>query len=89
MAKINALKSGLLASQSKLSSTRLAQEVGDRTTLDLLDATNEETLVKNNLLQAKIDYLLNQLNLFALIGQLDEQSLESINNQLEIPVSTQ
>ena len=89
MAKINALKSGLLASQSKLSSTRLAQEVGDRTTLDLLDATNEETLVKNNLLQAKIDYLLNQLNLFALIGQLDEQSLESINNQLEIPVSKQ
>jgi len=87
MAKINALKSGLLASQSKLSSTRLAQEVGDRTTLDLLDATNEETLVKNNLLQAKIDYLLNQLNLFALIGQLDEQSLESINNQLEIPAS--
>jgi len=66
---------------------RLAQEVGDRTTLDLLDATNEETLVKNNLLQAKIDYLLNQLNLFALIGQLDEQSLESINNQLEIPAS--
>jgi outer membrane protein len=61
--------------------------VGDRTTLDLLDATNEETLVKNNLLQAKIDYLLNQLNLFALIGQLDEQSLESINNQLEIPAS--
>jgi outer membrane protein TolC len=53
----------------------------------LLDATNEETLVKNNLLQAKIDYLLNQLNLFALIGQLDEQSLESINNQLEIPAS--
>ena len=83
MAKIDALRLGLFAAESKLSSTQLAQEVGDRTTLDLLGATNEEMLAKSNLLQAKIDYLLNQLNMFALVGQLDLETLTSINEQLK------
>jgi outer membrane protein len=83
MAKVDALRLGLFAAESKLSSTQLAQEVGDRTTLDLLGATNEEMLAKSNLLQAKIDYLLNQLNMFALVGQLDLETLTSINEQLK------
>ena len=34
--------------------------------------------------QAKIDYLINQLNLFSLVGELDIDKLSLINSQLEM-----
>lgn len=82
--RIDALSAALLATNAKLDATKLAQEVGDRTTLDLINAQNTKTLTEINLLQAKIDYLMNQLNLFALVGELDMDKLRSINAQLEM-----
>ena len=35
-------------------------------------------------MQAKIDYLINQLNLYALAGELDVEKLSLINSQLEM-----
>ena len=82
--RIKALTAGLTASNSKLEATKLAQEVGDRTTLDLVNAVNAKKLVEINLMQAKIDYLINQLNLYALAGELDVEKLSLINSQLEM-----
>lgn len=84
LSRISALSSSLIATNSKLEATKLAQEVGDRTTLDLINATNAKTLAEMNLLQAKIDYLINQLNLYALVGELDTEKLIQINAQLEM-----
>jgi outer membrane protein len=83
LSRINALTANLVATNLKLESTKLAVEIGDRTTLDLINATNAKTLSEINLLQAKIDYLMNQLNLYALTGELDIDKLILINSQIE------
>jgi outer membrane protein len=56
--------------------------VGDRTTLDLLNADNERTAAALALLQGRIDSLQQSLRLQALLGRLDEGSLAQVNAAL-------
>ena len=82
-ARIHALAESLKATRARLDATRLGRQVGDRTTLDLLNAENDASSSELALLQARVDVLLNQLRLHALAGDLDESRLLPVNAQLQ------
>lgn len=82
-ARIAALEQALTASQARLEATRLGRQVGDRTTLDLLNAENDATAAELALLQGRIDLLLSHLRLQALAGELDEPDLQALNARLQ------
>ena len=63
-----AVRSALTETQDRF---RLRQ-VGDRTTLDLLNAENDAASAELTLLQARIERLMNRLRLAALAGRLEE-----------------
>ena len=83
--RINALSQALASSGSRLDATRLGRQVGDRTTLDLLNAENDAASAELTLLQARIELLMNRLRLAALAGRLDERWLQSVNASLQAP----
>ncbi len=82
-ARISALAESLKATRSRLDATRLGRQVGDRTTLELLNAENDASASELAWLQARVDVLLSQLRLEALAGQLDESRLAPVNAQLQ------
>lgn len=82
-ARLLALEEALTAQQARLDATRLGRQLGDRTTLDLLNAENDASAAELALLQARIDTLQNRLRLDALVGQLDTQRLQAVNNALQ------
>lgn len=75
-ARLQALKAAASASKARLDATRLGVEIGDRTTLDLLNAENEQAAAHLAAEQARVELLLHQLQLDALAGRLDEASLQ-------------
>lgn len=81
--RLNALEQGLVSARARLDATRLGRQVGDRTTLDLLNAENEAASAELGLLQARIDLLSARLRLDALAGQLDTPSLQTVNASLQ------
>ena len=80
--RLTALSEARKASLARLDATRLGRQVGDRTTLDLLQAENDASAAELALLQARTDLLLGQLRLQALAGQLGEPELQLVNAQL-------
>jgi outer membrane protein len=77
--RVAALEQAHKASQARLDATRLGRSVGDRTTLDLLNAESEGTGAELALLQARIAVALDRLRLAALAGGLDENALRSVS----------
>ena len=82
-ARLTALAEAVTASQARLDATRLGRQVGDRTTLDLLNAENDASSADLALLQARIEVLQNRLRLQAVAGQLDEAQLGKVNALLQ------
>ena len=82
-ARTAALAESLKATQSRLEATRVGREVGDRTTLDLLNAENDAARAELALLQARVSLLLDRLRLAALAGRLDEGQLQAVNASLQ------
>ncbi|WP_233252187.1 TolC family outer membrane protein [Limnohabitans sp. 2KL-17] len=82
-ARLAALNAARTASQARLASTQLGRQVGDRTTLDLLNAQNDASAAEWSWLQAQIDTLMAQLRLDAMAGQLGLQQLEAVNAALK------
>jgi len=85
--RVAALSQALASSRSRLDATRLGRQVGDRTTLDLLNAENDAASAELTLLQARIELLMNRLRLAAVAGRLDEAWLQSVNASLQAPDS--
>jgi outer membrane protein len=56
--------------------------VGDRTTLELLQAENDAAQAELAWLRAQADLLLTQLQLDALTGAMSVQSLQALNAHL-------
>jgi outer membrane protein len=56
--------------------------VGQRTTLDVLNAENDIAAARWALTQGRVGLLLDRLRLAALVGQLDEPTLRSVNGEL-------
>lgn len=80
--RVRALEQALNASLARLDATRLGREVGERTTLDLLNAENESATSRLALAQARIGLLMDRLRLAALVGRLDEAALQVADGEL-------
>jgi outer membrane protein len=82
VSRLKALEEALAATRSRLDATRLGRQVGDRTTLELLNAENDAAAAELALLQARVAVLLDRLRLAAAAGQLDEAQLQAANSHL-------
>ena len=83
IAQVRALEAALISTQSQLSSTRLGQEVGVRTQVDVLNAQQLLFSARRDLAQSKYAYVLSLLRLEAAIGELTESDLVAINRWLD------
>lgn len=81
--RILALKQALIASEARLGATQLGRSIGDRNTLELLDAQNAATAARLALTQTRIALVLDRLRLAALAGSLNEEELRSVNGLLQ------
>jgi outer membrane protein len=82
MAQVQALQQALASSQSLLDASKLGQEVGIRTNLDVLNAQQQLYSTRRDLYQAQYNYLLSQLRLKAAVGGLGEEALSQVNAAL-------
>ncbi len=80
--RVRALLQALEASESRLDATRTGHEVGERTTLDLLNAENDRAAARLALAQARVGLWVDRLELAALAGQLDEAALRAADADL-------
>jgi len=76
------LQQALTSSESVLEASKLGQEVGVRTNLDVLNAQQQLYSTRRDLYQAEYNYLISQLRLKAAVGLLGEDSLTKVNRAL-------
>lgn len=81
--RVQALDEALKAGTSRRDATQVGRQVGDRTTLDLLNAQNDTAQARLALSQARVALLLDRLRLAALAGQLDTTTLQGANTELD------
>jgi outer membrane protein len=82
VAQVQALQQALTSSESVLEASKLGQEVGVRTNLDVLNAQQQLFSTRRDLYQAQYDYLLSQLRLKQAVGSLGEEDLSKVNQAL-------
>jgi outer membrane protein len=82
IAQVQALQQALKSSESLLQASRLGQEVGVRTSLDVLNAQQQMYATRRDLYQAEYNYLLSHLRLKAAVGNLSEADLGQVNKAL-------
>ena len=82
IAQVKALESAVMSSQSQLDSTRLGQEVGVRTGVDVLNAQQQLYSARRDLAQARYNYILSNLRLRAAAGQLTEEDIAQVSRWL-------
>lgn len=78
-AQIEAVRS----SQSQVESTKLGQEVGVRTEVDVLNAQGLHSIARRDLGRAYYNLFISRLRLEAAAGELDEEDLVQINELLQ------
>ncbi|MES2564921.1 MAG: TolC family outer membrane protein [Pseudomonadota bacterium] len=83
LAQVRALEAALVSTQSQLASTRLGQEVGVRTQVDVLNAQQLLFSARRDLASSKYTYVLSLLRLEAAIGELTETDLLAVNQWLD------
>ncbi len=83
VAQIKALQTALVSSQSSVDSTKLGQEVGVRTQVDVLNATQQLISTRRDYAQAIYGYAINVLKLKSAAGTLTEDDLAYVNQWLE------
>lgn len=82
IAQVKALQQALTSSESVLEASKLGQEVGVRTNLDVLNAQQQLYSTRRDLYQAEYSYLMSQLQLKAAVGALGEAELAKVNQAL-------
>jgi len=80
--RAQALAEVLRASKLRRDATKVGLEVGERTTLDLLNAENDAASAELALAEGQVGLLLDRLRLAALVGQLDEAAMRAANGEL-------
>ena len=83
MAQVQALKQALASSKSVLEASKLGQQVGVRTNLDVLNAQQQLFSTRQELFQAQYNYLMSRLRLKASVGTLIEADLNKVNQALQ------
>jgi outer membrane protein len=82
IAQVKALESAVMSSQSQLDSTRLGQEVGVRTGVDVLNAQQQLYSARRDLAQARYNYILSNLRLLAATGRLNDEDVAAVSQWL-------
>ena len=82
IAQVQALQQALKSSESLLDASKLGQEVGVRTSLDVLNAQQQLYSTRRDLYQAEYNYLVSHLRLKAATGDLAEADLGRVNLSL-------
>ncbi|OGV76021.1 MAG: hypothetical protein A3I83_04245 [Methylotenera sp. RIFCSPLOWO2_02_FULL_45_14] len=80
--QVKALEQAEYSAEIKLDSTRVGRDVGDRTTLDVLNSEQELYNTRLALYRSRYQVLLALLNLSAAAGELGEPRLQEINQLL-------
>jgi outer membrane protein len=83
--RVQSLDEALVASLARRDATQVGQQVGQRTTQDLLNAENEAAAARLSLAQGRVGLLLDRLRLAALAGRLDETTLRAIDAERLAP----
>ena len=83
LARVTALEQAVASTQLQLESTKLGQEVGVRTAVDVLDAEQQLSGARRDLYDAVYSTILAQLRLKASVGKLNKSDLESVNKLLQ------
>jgi len=82
IAQVKALQQALTSSNSALDASKLGQEVGVRTNVDVLNAQQQLYATRRDLYQAEYNYLISHLRLKAAMGTLNEEDLARVNQAL-------
>jgi outer membrane protein len=82
IAQVRALQQAQKSSESLLEASKLGQQVGVRTSLDVLNAQQQLYSTRRDLYQAEYNYLVSRLRLKAAAGNLTEADLDGINRSL-------
>jgi len=82
IAQVKALQQALTSGESVLEASKLGQEVGVRTNLDVLNAQQQLYATRRDLYQAEYNYLISHLRLKAAVGSLSEEDLSRVNQAL-------
>ncbi|WP_276574014.1 outer membrane channel protein TolC [Limnobaculum eriocheiris] len=88
ISSVNAYKQTVVSAQSSLEATQAGYDVGTRTIVDVLNATTTLYNAKQQLSNARYDYLINQLNIKYALGTLNETDLDLLNKTLGKPATT-
>lgn len=88
ISSINAYKQVVVSAQSSLDAMEAGYQVGTRTIVDVLTATTALYQAKQNLSNARYDYMINQLNIEFARGTLNEDDIARLNANLGKEIST-
>ena len=81
ISSINAYKQAVVSAQSSLDAMEAGYSVGTRTIVDVLDATTTLYNAKQQLSNARYNYLINELNIKSALGTLNEQDLVALTTR--------
>jgi outer membrane protein len=81
--RVVALRQSLKANKARLKATLMGNQVGDRTTLDVLNAQNAVSQARLALIGAQTELMMNRLRLQAVSGRLDERELQALDGYLK------
>lgn len=87
IAQVRALQAALTSSRSLLASTKLGEQVGVRTNLDVLNAQQQLYSTRRDLYRAEYNYLISELQLKAAAGVVSENDVAAVNRALYSPPS--
>ena len=79
---MSALETALASSELALQSNKTAYEVGIRINVDVLNAQQQFNATQRDLSKAKYTSLINMLELQAVAGQLNAETVQQINQLL-------
>ncbi|MFS1537745.1 MAG: outer membrane channel protein TolC [Candidatus Phlomobacter fragariae] len=88
ISSIKAYKQLVISAQSSLDAMEASYKVSTRTIVDVLNATTALFQAKQNLANARYDYLINNLKIQYARGTLNESDLIRLNNSLGKTLST-
>jgi outer membrane protein len=82
LGQVKALEQAVASTELQLESTKLGQEVGVRTAVDVLNAEQQLSIARRDFAQALYNTILSQLALKAAVGKLAEADLADVNRLL-------
>ena len=88
VARVEALKQGVVSADTALKATEAGAQVGTRTTVEVLQQRQNLVTAQTNYAQARYTYLLDMIALRLAAGTLDEGTIKEINGWLTVNQST-